>query len=89
VGYPSEEEILPLLVNLLSSLPKEEDVDPAPLAAALSGRALSDVAFVVREGARRAARSGRSRVSQADLAAALQGAPSLDPEPGKRKIGFT
>lgn len=89
VGYPSEEEILPLLVNLLSSLPKEEDVDPAPLAAALSGRALSDVAFVVREGARRAARSGRSRVSQADLAAALQSAPSLDPEPGKRKIGFT
>jgi cell division protease FtsH len=88
VGYPSEEEILPLLVSLLSSLPKEDDLDPVPLASALSGRALSDVAFVVREGARRAARSGKSRVSQADLAAALESAPNLDPEAGKRKIGF-
>ncbi len=89
VDYPNEAEVLPLLIDLLSSLPKEADVAPAPLAAALSGRPLSDVAFVVREAGRRAARSGKNRISQADLAAALESAPSVDPEAGKRnKIGF-
>jgi cell division protease FtsH len=89
VSYPNEAEVLPLLVSLLSSLPTEEDVDPAPLASALSGRPLSDVTFVVREAGRRAARSGKNRISQADLVAALENAPAVDPEAGKRnKIGF-
>jgi SpoVK/Ycf46/Vps4 family AAA+-type ATPase len=87
VTYASEGEIRSLLTVLLSALPKDEDVDPTPLARALSGRPLSDVAFVVREGARKAARAGKGRLSQSDLLSALREAPTLDP--GKRnRIGF-
>ena len=57
VDYASEMEVMSLLENLLSTLPKETDVDPHPLAKALTGRPLSDVTFVVREGARLAARA--------------------------------
>ncbi|HEV7611618.1 MAG TPA: AAA family ATPase [Steroidobacteraceae bacterium] len=89
VGYASEIEIRSLLAVLLDSLPKDADVDPTPLAVALAGRPLSDVAFVVREGARRAGRAGRDRLSQADLLSALAGTPSRDPDAGRRnRIGF-
>jgi cell division protease FtsH len=89
VNYASEVEIRSLLAMLLDSLPKDADVDPSPLALALAGRPLSDVAFVVREGARRAGRAGRDRLSQADLLSALASTPSRDPEAGRRnRIGF-
>src|SRR3546814_4654918 len=57
VDFASEIEVQSLLDKLLSALPKESDVDSKPLAQELAGRPLSDVAFVVREGARLAARS--------------------------------
>src|SRR5690606_25355055 len=53
VDYPTEEEVRSLLNGLLSSLPIDESVDTGELAARLAGRPLSDVAFIVREGARR------------------------------------
>jgi cell division protease FtsH len=89
VSYASETEVFTLLSSLLSSLPTKEDVDPQPLAKALTARPLSDVTFVVRDAARRAARSGNSKISQENLLEALHDAPAIDPDAGKRNpIGF-
>lgn len=89
VDYASEVEVLSLLENLLSTLPKEEDVDSKPLARELAGRPLSDVTFVVREGARLAARSGKDRLDQASLLSAMRAAPAREREGGaQRRIGF-
>lgn len=89
VDFASEIEVRSLLDKLLSSLPKEPDVDSQPLAHELAGRPLSDVAFVVREGARLAARSGKDRLDQASLLAAMHAAPAREREGGaQRRIGF-
>lgn len=89
VDFASETEILSLLEKLLSALPKSDDVDPKPFAHELAGRPLSDVAFVVREGARLAARSGKSALDQESLLAALESAPAREREGGQqRRIGF-
>ncbi len=90
VDFASEIEVQSLLDKLLSSLPKESDVDAKPLAQSLAGRPLSDVAFVIREGARLAARSGKERLDQESLLAALRAAPAREREgcESKRRIGF-
>lgn len=89
VDYATEEEVRALLQKLLSSLPAETGVDPAPLARGLAGRPLSDVSFVVREGARLAARSGKDKLDQQFLLAALTSAPARTQEDeAKRRIGF-
>jgi cell division protease FtsH len=89
VDFASEIEVRSLLDKLLCSLPKEPDVDPQPLARELAGRPLSDVAFVVREGARLAARSGKDRLDQVSLLEAMHTAPARACESGaRRRIGF-
>ena len=90
VDFASEIEVQSLLDKLLSSLPKESDMDSKPLAKELAGRPLSDVSFVVREGARLAARSGKEKLDQASLLAALRASPAREREGGdtKRRIGF-
>jgi cell division protease FtsH len=91
VDFASEIEILALLDKLLAALPKEGDVHSNPLAKELAGRPLSDVTFVVREGARLAARAGRDRLDQASLLAALKSSPARAREGSdqpKRRIGF-
>jgi cell division protease FtsH len=90
VDMASEEEVLSLLGKLVSELPQEAGIDLGPIAKRIGGRPLSDVAFVVREGARLAARSGRDKLDQASLLRALETAPARDGE-GEvhRKIGFT
>lgn len=90
VDFASEIEIRSLLDKLLSSLPNEPDVDTHLLARELAGRPLSDVTFVVREGARLAARSGKERLDQASLLSALRATPAREREGGdtKRRIGF-
>ena len=90
VDFASEVEVQSLLDKLLSSLPKESDVDSRPLAKELAGRPLSDVSFVVREGARLAARSGKKKLDQASLLSALRASPAREREGGdtKRRIGF-
>lgn len=90
VDFASEVEVQSLLDKLLSSLPKEANVDANPLAKELAGRPLSDVSFVVREGARLAARSGKEKLDQASLLAALRASPAREREGGeaKRRIGF-
>lgn len=90
VDFANEVEVRALLDKLLSSLPKESDVDAKPLAKELAGRPLSDVSFVVREGARLAARTGKEKLDQASLLAALRSSPAREREGGetKRRIGF-
>ena len=87
VGMPSLEEVEGLLRELLGKVPSE-GLDIGVLAASLAGRPLSDVAFVTREGARLAARAGRTSIDQASLLAAVKSAPSRGPQE-PRKIGFT
>lgn len=89
VDFASEIEVLSLLDMLLSSLPTDQDVDSKPLARELAGRPLSDVAFVVREGARLAARSGKERLGQENLLAALRATPAREREgETQSRIGF-
>jgi AAA+ superfamily predicted ATPase len=88
VDFAGEAEVQSLLDKLLSTLPKESDVDSMPLARELAGRPLSDVAFVVREGARLAARFGKERLDQASLLSALRTAPAREGGESKRRIGF-
>ncbi|KDB64608.1 ATPase, AAA family [Bordetella bronchiseptica B18-5 (C3)] len=90
VDFAREVEVQSLLDKLLSSLPKESDVDAKPLAKELAGRPLSDVSFVVREGARLAARSGKEKLDQASLLAALKTTSVRERESGatERRIGF-
>jgi hypothetical protein len=87
VDFASEPEVRSLLDKLLASLPKSEEVDVAPLARQLAGRPLSDVAFVVREGARLAARTGKGRIDQESLKAALDSSPARE-SATERRIGF-
>jgi SpoVK/Ycf46/Vps4 family AAA+-type ATPase len=87
VDYASEVEVLAMLEKLLSSIPKAEDIHAVSLAKQLAGRPLSDVAFVVREGARLAARSGKDGLDQESLLAALHSAPAREGGT-QRRIGF-
>lgn len=88
VDMASEEEVLSLLQNLVGQLPQEGEINLSSLAKKLSGRPLSDVAFVVREGARIAARSGKDKLNQESLTKALDASPARDEDDGHRKIGF-
>jgi hypothetical protein len=88
VGMPSEIEVRSALESLLSKLPTEPSIDVSALASALSGRPLSDTAFVVRDACRRAAKRGADEVANQDLRNALNNATSRGGEPKKRKIGF-
>lgn len=88
VDYANADEVLALLDKLLATLPKDETVDPGPLAKKLAGRPLSDVSFVVREGARLAARAGEDKLGQRFLLAALDDTPSRTEEGLGRRIGF-
>lgn len=88
VGFASEREVQGLLGALLDRIPCADGIDLAPLAKELAGRPLSDVSFVVREGARLAARSGADQVHQSNLLDALRSAPARGGNEERRKIGF-
>lgn len=90
VDLASEEEVLGLLEKLLHDLPKSDDVDASVFAKKLAGRPLSDVSFVVREGARLAARSGKDAIDQQSLQEAMDASPARTGDGGEKKnpIGF-
>jgi len=88
VGFASEREVQGLLGALLAKIPCADDIDLAQLAKDLAGRPLSDVSFVVREGARLAARSGADQLHQSNLFDALRSAPARGGNEERRKIGF-
>jgi ATP-dependent Zn protease len=88
VDYARAEEIEALLSSLLLDLPKADDVDIAALAQKLAGRPLSDVAYVIREGARLAARGRKSCLDNECLVAALNSTPARDADAARGRIGF-
>lgn len=88
VDFAGEEEMVALLRKLLAQIPLDGDVDVAGVAAELAGRPLSDAAFVVREAARLAAKSGREGLDQGSLNTAVASTPSRGKDEGRRRIGF-
>ena len=88
VDMASEEEVSALLQKLVNELPQEPGIDVSPVAKELKGRPLSDVAYVVREAARLAARSGSDKLNQECLLKSLENSPVRTGEPPARKIGF-
>ena len=76
VTMASEIEVAALLQKLLDDRPHEKDVNVDELAKGLAGRPLSDVAFVIREGARIAARANRTTINHECLAKALEASPA-------------
>lgn len=89
VDFACEVEVLSLLEKLLSTLPMDDSVDARPFARQMAGRPLSDVTFIVREGARLAARAGKDQLDQESLIAAMDATPAREREGGNhRRIGF-
>ncbi|MBX9726906.1 MAG: ATP-binding protein [Rickettsiales bacterium] len=88
VDMASEQEINDLFNKLIDGLPHEDSIDIASIAKELKNRPLSDVAFIVRESARLAARSGADKINQECLVQALESSPARTGEPPARKIGF-
>jgi len=86
VGMPSSAEVSELVDSLLAKVPIEGGIDSEEVVKSLTGRALSDTAFVVREAARLAARAGKSELDGESLHRALGNLPSIDQK--KRSIGF-
>jgi ATP-dependent Zn protease len=72
VGYPTAEEVRAVLDALLNDRPHREASNLSQLAAKLAGRPLSDVAWVVNEGARLAARGKKDAIDEIDLFSALK-----------------
>jgi hypothetical protein len=87
VGPASEQEVKALLDKLIEKLPKDSPIDTRELAKKLARRPLSDVSFVVREGARLAARAGLSHVEMSYFETALAASPSRSNET-QNKMGF-
>lgn len=87
VGMPSRIEVASLLDSLLNKLPKAENLNMNTILDALTGKALSDSAFVIREAARLAAKAGKSELDQESIDNALKSLPE-DKEKKSRRIGF-
>jgi cell division protease FtsH len=88
VDMASQDEVEALLHKLVDKLPQEGTIDVTILAEQLGGRPLSDVAYIVREAARLAARAGKDKLNQEFLVQALENSPARNAEPPRRKIGF-
>ncbi len=86
VGMPSKAEIAALLESLLEDKPTAPDLPLEKLSDSLYGRPVSDIAFLVREAAKRTVRSGGSTIGPEELFAAERALPPA--EGTKRRIGF-
>ena len=87
VGMPSREEVASLVDSLLSKLPKADDLNVNKILDALTGKALSDSAFVIREAARLAVKAGKTKIDQRSMEAALNSIHK-DQKKKSRRIGF-
>ena len=86
VGMPDTEEVLSVLEGLLEDLPTAPGLALRPVAGRLSGRPLSDVAFVVKEAGRICVHDGKKRIDQETLEEACR---QLQPAAKKKnRIGF-
>ncbi len=71
VAMPSAVEVEALMEALLEDIPVADDIELAPFLNELTNRPLSDVSFVVREGARLAAKNRKPELDQDCLVQAL------------------
>ena len=72
VVYPTTEQVLAVVDALLNNRPHREILNLNQLAAKLAGRPLSDIAWVVNEAARLAARAKKDAIDEIDLFSALK-----------------
>ena len=86
VAMPSSAEVSDLIDSLLAKVPVEAQIDTEMVVKSLTGRACSDLAYVVREAARLAARAGKSALDSESLQQALGSLPPTKPK--IRPIGF-
>jgi len=75
VEMPSIVEVESLIKSLLRNLPKSNKLDLTAILDALTGRALSDSAFVVREAARLAAKAGKKEIDHESIDDAIKSLP--------------
>lgn len=87
VGMPSRIEVASLLDALMDKLPKADNINLESLLDGLTGKPLSDAAFVVRESARLSAKAGKTMIDQESINAALKILPGKK-EKKSRNIGF-
>lgn len=87
VKMPTREEAAAALEALLSELPVGEDVETGSLSAALAGRPMSDLAFVIKEAGRLSAKAERESIDQAALWEAVHALPPAGKDQGR--VGFT
>ena len=87
VGMPSREEVSSLVDSLLSKLPKADDLNVEKIIDALTGKALSDSAFVIREAARIAAKARKTKIDRKSIETALNSLPKTQGK-NDRRIGF-
>ncbi len=89
VEYANQEEIRELLDVSLSKVPVDKEIDTTELASELSGRPLSDVDYVLREGARLAVRLDKECLDQASILQAIENLKTHSKDDTvARKIGF-
>lgn len=87
VAMPSVDEVTSLIEFLLSKLPTADDLRLDVAIENLTGRALSDSAFLIREASRIAARSGKSQLDQVSVDSALE-AIHVNKKTTDRPAGF-
>ncbi len=88
VGMPSKQETASLLETLLNKIPRSENINLDTVIDALTGKPCSDLAFVVREAARIAAKSGKAQIDQDSMTVALESLAS-DSDNEAKRIGFS
>ena len=88
LDMPSHKEILDVFTNMLETIPKESGLPLSKYADDLAGHPLSDVAFVVRESARRAVRKKKDKIDDEVLSEVLSEVCREDAVQEKRRIGF-
>jgi len=90
VDMPSAEEVESLLIKLFKERPCEEGLNISEAVKVLTGNPLSDLAFLVQETARLAAKSGRNKIDSDSLSKAINTLRKIteEKEKEKRKIGF-
>lgn len=87
VDFAEAPEIASMLKNTLSKIATEPDIDIDFFAKELAGKPLSDVAFLVQEGARLAAKFGKDLLDQESLEKALE-KMQVKKENKQSRIGF-
>lgn len=89
VGMPTRESVEAVLRGAVEKRPHEENLPYAAMAGQLLNRPLSDVTYVAEEAAMLAVREGHSRITQADLEAALlRLLTHTSPKEERRSLGF-